>query len=135
MPTADRPDPLKMLPIITGALLAGSVIILAVCAFVQRSRGSFEGPEIVAVLASAWAVSTPLLAGWLGSRAPTRSIGVPLTDSDKQKLVQLTILRFVMLEGGVLVCAVALVVQPTQWPLLAAMVPLSAMVLSMPRAR
>jgi hypothetical protein len=79
-------------------------------------------------VAAGWAVLSPLVAALL-----TRAAGVAAVPPSPADVHRRTILRFALLESGVIVSAVAVFAGPLRWPLYAALVPLAAMVATFPR--
>ena len=84
-------------------------------------------------MAVAWAAAAPLLATLV--RGEGLVAGPPTqgaTPADLVTRLQKTIVFFGVLESAVVFAAVALIVSPPAWPLLAAVFPLAVMALNLP---
>lgn len=131
MPTAPA-DSLRALQVIAGALLIGSVALLAVgAALGPLVTGEFDPmvARTVATVAVGWALISPLMAALL-TRGGEEPAGAPPSPDQMRRRF---LLRFALLESGVTISAVALLLGPVRWPLIAALVPLLAMVAAFPR--
>ncbi len=125
-------DPQSSLVMVPRALFGSSAAILVVAAVVNSQGQGGSGPEAVSWMAVAWAVAAPLLAALvrgegLVAAPPTRAPSV-----DVVVRLQKTIVFFGVLESAVVFAAVALIVSPPAWPLLAAVFPLAVMALNLP---
>jgi hypothetical protein len=115
------------------ALLGGSAVILVVAAFLNLQGQTGSGPEIVSWMAVAWALLAPLQATFVrgqGLVAPPSDLAEPPEALTAR--VQKTIVFFGVLDSAVVFAAVALIVSPSAWPLLAALLPLAVMALNLP---
>jgi hypothetical protein len=126
-------DPQSSLVMVPRALLGSSAAILAVAAVVNSQGQGGSGPEVVSWMAVAWAAAAPLLATLV--RGEGLVAGPPTQGAAPVDLVtrlQKTIVFFGVLESAVVFAAVALIVSPKAWPLLAAVFPLAVMALNLP---
>ncbi len=132
MTRSGPPDPRAALVLVPRALLGTSAVILAVAAFVNR-QGNASGPEIVSWMAIGFAALAPALATAVRGRglvaAPPAASETP---AELAVRLQKTIVFFGVLESAVLFAAVALIVSPPPWPLVAAVLPLAVMALNLP---
>ena len=116
--------------VITAGLLTGSVVILAAALFVRRLIVP-TGPAIVSWLAVAFAVLSPGVAALFGRTGARGS--QPGVNPGEAALIR-HLRTSALLEGAAIFCAVALVAGPEVWPLVAAAVPITALVVRLPRA-
>jgi hypothetical protein len=126
------PGALRTLQVSAGALLLGSAALLAVGAVLgplARIGADHMVARTVAGVAVGWAVLSPLLAALL-TRGTDDASAVPPSVEDVSRRV---LLRFALLETGVVLPAAVLLLGPIRWPLYAAFVPLMAMVAAFPR--
>jgi hypothetical protein len=128
------PDPRATLTLVPRALLGSSAAVLAIAGFVnQQGLLGSSGPEIVSWMAVGFATLAPVLATAVrgqGLVAPP-----PASSETREELaarLQKTIVFFGVLESAVVFCAVAIMVSPPVWPLVAALLPLVVMVLNLP---
>ncbi len=113
--------------IIAGGLMGGIVVFLALASFVHFS-GRPEGPEIVSYAAIAWALVSPMLAGLVRDRVLAKP---PAPGVSPQRAALIAF--FAILEAPAFLCAAALIIARSWWPLAAAAVPVGAMALNFPR--
>jgi hypothetical protein len=133
MSSGGPPDPHKALVIVPRALVGGSVVILVIAAVLNLQRQTGSGPEILSWMAVAWAALAPLQATLVrgqGLVAPSPDRGE--TPGALAARLQKTIVFFGVLDSAVVFAAVALIVSPSPWPLVAALFPLAVMVLNLP---
>jgi hypothetical protein len=127
------PDPKAALVTVPRALLGSSAVILAVAAVLHSQGQSGSGPDVVSWMAVGAAALAPLLATLVrgqGLVAPPPSQAE--SSADVVARLQKTIVFFGVLESAVIFAAVALIVSPPAWPLLAALFPLAVMALNLP---
>ncbi len=116
--------------VMTAGLLTASVVMLAGALFLRRIMEP-AGPGVVSWLAVAFAVLSPGVAALVGRADAAR----PQPGVNPGEAALLRHLRTsAVLEGAAIFCAVALVVGPEVWPLVAAAVPITALVARFPRA-
>lgn len=126
------PDPRKALRLVTVVMVASSGFFLGLAYLLHRQMGP-TGPPLVAWIAVGVAVVSPALAatlrgeGLVGSGSPAARPGEP--DRRLPRLI-----FFAVLEGAVFLCAAALLVAPSPWPLAAGLLPLVVMLLNLPDA-
>jgi hypothetical protein len=112
------------LQIVSGALLGVAFLWLALAWWLRSMRGEGAGTlDAVSYVAAALAVFSPVEVAIVERvRRPT---GNALADH---------LATYGLLVGPVLFCGIALAVGGNEWPLLAAAIPLGAMILRFPRA-
>lgn len=116
----------KVLPIVGLAMFTASLTLVGAGYFAGRGRQAPDEIELLAWAAAGWAFACPLAAVALRSRvvgAARRGDGV----TDARAWQQGQILYFTVLESGALGCALALFLAGSEWPLLAAALPLAAL--------
>jgi hypothetical protein len=120
MTNAVHPALRLRMQLISGAMLASVVLMLSFGYMLHPEDGS--GVVLVSSVASAFAAISPLEVALVEKfRRPT---GNPVADH---------IVPYALFEGAALFCGVALMVGPSELPLLAAAVPIGAMILRFPR--
>lgn len=126
---AEPVPPLRQLRIVAGAILASSVMVLGVAFFVRGFRTA-PATEALAYPALAFALVSPLMADLVRRKVlgAAESSAAP-----NLALRRATIISFAILEAAAMLCAFALMLGTSTWPLLAAAVPLGAMVVLFPR--
>jgi hypothetical protein len=134
MSRSGPPDPRASLTLVPRALLGSSAAVLAVAAFVnQQGLLRSTGAETVSWMAAGFAALAPFLATAVrgqGLVAPPPASSE--THAELTARLQKTIVFFGVLESAVVFCAVALMVSPPVWPLVAALLPLLVMLLNLP---
>lgn len=115
---------MTQLRLIALAIAGASVLALAGGAIAQRLLRP-QGPSTPAWIACAAALLAPLLAGALRAAAASGHPGASGGGAPPLAF-------YAVLEAGVVLCAVALVVTPQPWPLLAGAVPLAVMLANLP---
>jgi hypothetical protein len=117
------PQQLRQMQIVSGGMLGGAFLMLAVGYFFQVSRPEPGGLLVLSYMTCALAVLSPLEVAMVERvRKPT---GNAFADH---------IVPYGILEGAALFCGVGLIAGANEWPLLAAAVPIGAMIVRFPRA-
>ena len=125
--------------IVAGALILSSTLFVALGALVPYLQGQRELRLLpLAYVAAAVAVFSPGVAfaarSVLSGSAGHTTRGLEQDPAVGQRQLTATIVSFAVLESAVLFCAVALFVTHALWLLVAAAVPLGAMLASFPRS-
>jgi hypothetical protein len=130
-PPLDRTAALAAVPRL---LLGSSLALLVLGAVINATGRGAGGPDFLAGLATVWALVCPVLA------VPLRGQGLvapaPAGSASPEPVevrLRRTLVFFALLESGVVLAAVALIVSPPQWPLVASLLPLAVMFLNLPR--
>jgi len=114
----------RRMQIISGGMLAGLALMLGVSVFVRQASHPVGIPAL-GWIASAMAVVSPIVAAVVsrtaGGAAPSPAVARH-------------IVAYGILEGAALFCGTAIIVGPSYLPLVAAAVPIGAMILRFPRA-
>ncbi len=124
--------------VLAGALIISGTLFLALAALVPYAQGLREIRLLpLAYVAAALAVLSPGLAfaarAVLGGSADRTTRGLPQDPTQAHRQLTATIVSFALLESAVLLCAAALFAAHVLWLLVAAAVPLGAMLASFPR--
>jgi hypothetical protein len=133
MSRSGQRDPQSALVTVPRALLGSSAAILVVAALVNSQGQGGSGPDVVSWMAVGWAALAPVLATFVrgqGLVAPPLSQAEAPVEATAR--LQKTIVFFGVLESAVIFAAVALIVSPPSWPLVAAVFPLAVMALNLP---
>ena len=123
-------DDVRRLRTVAAALFAAPLVLLA-GGLVMRALGASPGAvPFVGWAAVGTALVSPLLAGGVRAATAERFAGEKQTAEAATRAV---ILPFAILEGAASFCGIAFLLTPSYAPLLAAVVPLGAMLLWFPR--
>jgi hypothetical protein len=116
--------------VISGAMLAAVALMLGMSVFLRQTMKP-AGIPLVGWLAAAVAVLSPLVAS-----VSTRATVAPSGDRGPVQSPAVThhLVAFAILEAAAFLCGVAVIVGPGYLPLVAAAVPVGAMILRFPRA-
>jgi hypothetical protein len=130
-------DPQAALVGVPRALIGSSVVVLAVAAFLNLLGRGGSGPEVLAWMATAWALAAVPLATLVRGQGlvapPPPSHAEP--SADLAFRLQKTIVFFGVLESAVVFAALAAMLSRPAWPLVAALFPLAVMALNLPSRR
>jgi hypothetical protein len=136
MRRGEAPDPRAALVLVPRALLASSVAILAIAAYVNAEVRPFGSSDLTVIswMAVGWAALAPVVATIVrGQGLVPAPPSQPESDAELTIRLQKTIVFFGVLESGVAFAAAALMAAPPKWPLVAALFPLAAMALNLPK--
>ena len=136
MTRGEAPDPRAALVLVPRALLASSVAILAIAAYVNAKVRPFGSSDLTVIswMAVGWAALAPVVATMVRGQGL-----VPASPSQAESAAELTlrlqrtIVFFGVLESAVAFAAAALIASPANWPLFAALFPLAVMALNLPK--
>jgi hypothetical protein len=125
------PAQLRQLQIVAGALIVGPVIFVGMALFLRAKGTTMGNFEEVSYLAIGYAFASPMVA----SAVRAQMSPLPAVQPPRARRVRAaTIVPLAILESAVFLCAIALLLTPTYWPLGAAAVPLGTMLAWFPRA-
>ena len=130
--TDPRPTPpLRQLQIIALGLILGPVMFLGVGLLLRAMGTTIGNVEELSYVAIAFAIASPMVAAAVRARmsAPTAVQPPPA-----EKVRAAVIVPLAILEAAVFLCAIAFLLTPTYWPLIAAAIPLGTMLAWFPRA-
>ena len=126
-----QPNQLRSNQVVALGLILGPAMLLGV-GLLLRAMGTTVGDvEALSYVAIPFALASPLVAGLVRSRMSTPTVALPLPTA---KVRALAIEPLMILEGAAFLCALAFLLTPTYWPLIAAAIPLGTMLAWFPRA-
>ena len=124
-------DERRRLQVIAAALIAGPILFLGVGLLLRVMGVTLGHVPVVTYVAIGAALLSPVIAG--GLRASILGERFAGEKADPGVARRALIVPFAILEGAAHLCALAFLLTPAYWPLLAALVPLGAMLLWFPR--
>ena len=125
------PAQLRQLQVIAGGLIVGPVLFLGVGLLLRAMGTNVGNVEELSYIAIAFAIASPMLAGAVRARM---SAPLAMPPPPVEKVRAAVIVPLAILEAAVFLCAIAFLLTPTYWPLIAAAVPLGTMLAWFPRA-
>ena len=112
-------------------LIVGPVGLLGVGLLLRAMGTTLGNVEALSYVASAFAIASPMVAGAVRAR---RNAPAAVQPPPAEKVRAALILPMAILEGAAFLCGVALLLTPSDWPLVAAAIPLGTMLAWFPRA-
>lgn len=124
----------RSLQIISAGMIAAVLLLLPIALFMRQSLRPTGNLNVLAYLASGWAVVSVLIGDLMRSaRWPTTT-----PEQDPKYWRQRSSAQIVsmgIVEGAALFCCISLMITTTWWPLAAILVPLGAMLAWFPREK
>jgi hypothetical protein len=125
------PQDCLRLQIISGAMLAGTLIFLGLSSYIHLTAERAYRVPFVSYFALGVGLLAPVLAAMMDRAMAARPAD---GSSNAQRARQRHLVSYGILEGAGLACAFSLFLTPDLLPLAAALVPVGAMVLRFPRS-